>query len=269
MNIPKAQNALIGDSGYVGSTLRRQTHFQRGYRSNNISEIAGENFETIVCSAAPAQKWIANREPDTDRQNIENLIAHLKTASCNNFILISTVDVFKNPISVDEDTAVDEEGLHAYGLHRRLLEKFVERHFRQSLIIRLPGLVGPGLRKNIIFDFLNGNNVQAIDSRGIFQFYPMVNLWWDIQTALRADLKLVHLTAEPLGVADVSEQCLGKPFAQLQANNPAMYDLRTRHAAVFGASGNYQYTRRETIQAIRAYVQSEPRAANAQRGAIA
>jgi hypothetical protein len=177
------------------------------------------------------------------------------------------VDVFKNAIGVDEDTPVDEEGLHAYGLHRRLLETFVESHFPNHLIVRLPGLVGPGLRKNVIFDFLNDNNLQAIDSRGVFQFYPMVNLWWDIQTALRAGLKLVHLTAEPISVADVSEQGFGKPFSQPTANTPVIYDLRSRHAAVFGGTGHYQYSQRETIQAVRAYAQSEPLTPKVQEGA--
>jgi len=197
------------------------------------------------------------------------LIAHLKTVTCKTFILISTVDVFKSPIGVDEETPIDEEGLHAYGLHRRLLEKFVESHFPNHLIVRLPGLVGPGLRKNVIFDFLNDNNLQAIDSRGVFQFYPMVNLWWDIQKALRAGLKLVHLTAAPISVADVSEQGFGKPFSQPTANTPVIYDLRSRHAAVFGGAGNYQYNQRETIQAVRAYAQSEPLTPKAQEGASA
>lgn len=228
-------------------------------RSFNISDIDEKRFNTIVCTAAPAQKWLANREPLADRQNVDSLIAHLKTVTCQTFILISTVDVFKTPIGVDEDTFVDEEGLHAYGLHRRLLEKFVQRHFDNHLIIRLPGLVGPGLRKNVIFDFLNDNNLQAIDSRGVFQFYPMVNLWWDIQTALRARLKLVHLTAEPISVAEVSARGFGKSFDQPGVNAPARYDLRTRHAAIFGATGQYQYSQRETIQAVRAYAQSEPR----------
>ena len=175
------------------------------------------------------------------------------------------MDVFKTPISVDEDTPVDEEGLHAYGLHRRMLEKFVQSHFTNHLIVRLPGLVGPGLRKNVIFDFLNNNNLHTIDSRGVFQFYPMVNLWWDIQTALRAGLQLVHLTAEPISVAEVSLQGFGKPFDHLGANNtPARYDLRTRHADIFGVTGHYQYSQRETIQAVRAYAQSEPRATLAQ-----
>ena len=252
-------NALIGHSGFVGSTLSKQFDFTDFYRSGTIAEIERRNFDLVVCSAAPAQKWIANRDPLADRQNIDSLISHLKTVTCDTFVLISTVDVFKSPIGVDEDTPVDEAGLHAYGLHRRLLEECVESHFPNHLIVRLPGLVGPGLRKNVIFDFLNDNNLQSIDSRGVFQFYPMVNLWWDIQTALKAGLKLVHLTAEPISVADVSEMGFGKPFNQPSANQPAIYDMRTRHAAVFGGKGHYQYSQRETLLAVRAYAQSEPK----------
>jgi hypothetical protein len=251
------ENALIGFSGFVGGTLLKQSNFEALFRSTNIHDIANREFDVVVCAGAPAQKWIANREPEDDRKKIDSLINHLRTVKCKTFILISTVDVFKNPIGVDESTLVDESGLHPYGLHRRLLEKFVEQHFSQHLILRLPGLVGPGLRKNVIFDFLNDNNLNAIESRGIFQFYPMVNLWSDIQTALAAKLSLVHLTAEPLSVADVSFKGFGRPFTQVLANASARYDMQTRHAQIFGSSGRYQYNARETIQAIRAYAQSE------------
>lgn len=257
-------NALIGFSGFVGGTLLKQAQFEALYRSTNIWEIENKEFDTVVCAGAPAQKWIANREPEADRKKIDGLIEHLKTIKCKTFILISTVDVFKNPIGVDEDTLVEEVGLHAYGLHRRLLEKFVENHFPNHLIVRLPGLVGPGLRKNVIFDFLNANNLHAIESRGVFQFYPMVNLWFDIRTALDAGLRLVHLTAAPISVADVSRLGFGKNFAQELAGKPGQYDMRTRHAAIFGAAGDYQYGVSETIQAIRSYAQSEPVTSSAQ-----
>ena len=251
-------NALIGFSGFVGSTLLKQAPFDFLYRSTNIRDIEGKSYDTVVCAGAPAQKWIANREPEADRQKIVDLIAHLNTIHCNTLILISTVDVFKESTGANEETPVDETGLHAYGLNRRLLEKFVEQHFTNHLIVRLPGLVGPRLRKNVIFDFLNDNNLHAIDSRGIFQFYPMVNLWCDIQLALSAGLKLVHLTAEPISVADISAKIFGRPFVQVQTNSPTTYDFRTLHAEIFGTTGHYQYSRRETIQAIRAYAQSEP-----------
>ncbi|HEY9827864.1 MAG TPA: NAD(P)-dependent oxidoreductase [Stenomitos sp.] len=252
------ENALIGFSGFVGSTLLKQAHFSALFRSTNIHEIENREFDVVVCAGAPAQKWIANRDPADDRKKIDSLINHLRTIKCKNFILISTVDVFKEPIGVDESTPVDESGLHAYGLHRRLLEKFVEQYFPGYLIVRLPGLVGPGLRKNVIFDFLNNNNLHAIESRGVFQFYPMTNLWYDIQIALKAGLSLVHLTAEPISVADVSLQGFGRPFTQTLENSPARYDMQTRHAQIFGSLGQYQYSAREAIQAIRAYAQSEP-----------
>lgn len=251
-------NSLIGFSGYVGSTLLKQEDFTYLYRSTNIGDIHNQSFDTLVCAGAPAQKWIANQDPQADRQKIESLITHLKTVQCKTFILISTVDVFKNSMGADEDTPVDESGLHAYGLHRRLLEKFVESHFDNHLIVRLPGLVGPGLRKNVIFDFQNDNNLQAIDSRGIFQFYPMVNLWYDIQVALKAGLKLVHFTAEPVSVASVALEGFGKIFDNAFSGPAATYDMQTKHAQIFGASGRYQYSARETIQAVRSYAQSEP-----------
>jgi len=251
-------DALVGCSGFVGSTLRKQHRFDHHYRSTDIEAIAGRQFDVVACAAAPAQKWLANREPEADRKTIEALIAHLGTVTCRTFVLISTVDVFGHPVGVDEDTPVDDRNLHPYGLHRRLLEQFVEWRFPDRLIVRLPGLVGPGLRKNVIFDIQHDNNLHSIDSRGVFQFYPTVNLWYDIRTARQAGLKLVHLTAEPVSVSEIADAGFGRPFHQILTGTPAAYDLRTRHAGLFGAQGNYQYSRRDTVQAVRAYAQSEP-----------
>ncbi|OLY97123.1 NAD(P)-dependent oxidoreductase [Polynucleobacter sphagniphilus] len=250
-------NALIGFSGFVGGTLLKQASFSALYRSSNINEIEDLEFDIVICAGAPAQKWIANKNPAEDLQKINDLISHLKTVKCSTFILISTIDVFKHPVEVDEKSSVEESGLHAYGLHRRLLEKFVEEQFPNYLIVRLPGLVGPRLRKNVIFDFLNENNLDAIESRGIFQFYPMVNLWSDIQAAIGAGLKLIHLTAEPISVSEVANKGFGRIFENHISNAPARYDMRTCYASIFGASGLYQYSARETIQAVRAYAQSE------------
>lgn len=251
-------DALIGYSGFVGSTLLKQTQFDALFNSANIHEIDNREFDTVVCAGAPAQKWIANRDPQADLNKIEGLISHLRTVRCKTFILISTVDVFQQPTGVTEDSPVSEEGLHAYGLHRRYLERFVQEHFAAHLVIRLPGLVGPGLRKNVIFDLLNANGLKAIESRARFQFYPMVNLWSDIETARRAGLGLVHLTAEPVTVAQVAQDGFGRPFTQTRDGTPAAYDMQTRHASVFGGVGAYQYSARETLLAVRAYAQSEP-----------
>ena len=249
--------SLIGVSGFVGSSLLRQQAFDHLYRSNNIATIDEKKHDLVICAAAPAQKWIANREPVADLKNIELLIAQLDKISCQQFVLISTVDVFTNPAGVSEATRVEEAGLHPYGLHRRQLEQFVEQRFDEHLILRLPGLVGPGLRKNVIFDFLNSNNVQAIDSRHVFQFYPTVNMWSDIQIALESKLSLLHLTAEPISVADVSMGGFGQMFCNELEGESVCYDFQSQYAGQFGGNGPYQYSKRETLQAIRTYAQSE------------
>ncbi|HEX7686189.1 MAG TPA: pyridine nucleotide transhydrogenase [Burkholderiaceae bacterium] len=251
-------DALIGATGFVGTTLLKSAAFDARYRSTDIGEIEGRRFGTVVCAGAPAQKWIANREPEADRAGIDKLIGHLDRVECDTFVLVSTVDVFGSPVAVDEDSAVVTDGLHAYGRHRFLLEEFVRRRFARHLVARLPGLVGPGLRKNAIHDLHHGHEVAKIDSRGVFQFYPMVNLWYDLQAALAAGLSLVHLTAEPVSVADVARLGFGRPFDNPVAPAPARYDMRSRHAAVFGGRDGYQYSARETIQAVRHYAQSEP-----------
>src|SRR5262245_19690153 len=100
-------DALIGFSGFVGTTLLRQRAFAHLYRSTNIGDIDGRSFDLLICAGAPAQNWIANRDPETDLANIEGLIRHLRQVKCRTFVLVSTVDVFKSAIGVDEDSIVD------------------------------------------------------------------------------------------------------------------------------------------------------------------
>lgn len=254
-----ATTALIGHTGFVGTTLRRQTTFDAHFNSANVSELTGASFDRVVCCAAPAQKWLANREPEADRRTIEGLMERLGALRCREFVLISTVDVFAAPVGVDEDTVISDEGLQPYGLHRRMLERFVAATFERHVIVRLPGLVGPGLRKNVIFDLLNDVALTTTDARSVFQFYPMVNLWADLSTAMATSLSLVHLTSEPISVGDVAGLGFNRRFDQVQPGTPARYDMRSRHAGLFGGAGGYQYSRRESVQAIRSYAQSEPR----------
>lgn len=250
--------ALIGHTGFVGQSLKRQTTFDACYASGDIGTIAGQTFDLLVCSAAPAKKWIADREPEADLANIEMLAGHLKTATAKQIVLISTVDVFADCRGCDESSPVDEAGLSAYGRNRLWLERFVADNFDHVLIVRLVGLVGPGLRKNALFDLHNDNALQNIDARGRFQFYPMVNLWNDLTTARVHGLSLVHFVAEPVTVAEAAEHSFGRPFDNELDRPPADYDLRTRHAALFGGHGDYLYSARESLLAISAYAQSEP-----------
>jgi nucleoside-diphosphate-sugar epimerase len=251
------KKALIGYTGFVGSTLLKQTSFDALYRSTNIAEIGGREFDMVVCAGAPAKKWLANQNPEEDLAGINALIGHLRRVRTEKFVLISTVDVFRSPVGVDEQSPVEKDGLQPYGLHRRLLEEFVIEFFPQSSIIRLPGLVGPGLRKNVVFDLHNNNNLHLVDSRSVQQFYPIVNLWADVSVALRVGLELVHLAAEPVSVGEIAREAFGLEFHNETPSLPAKYDMRTIHAVQFGEARLYQYGKRMELLALRAYAQSE------------
>ncbi|MCR5876317.1 pyridine nucleotide transhydrogenase [Phenylobacterium sp. J426] len=252
-------DVLVGWSGFVGQSLLRQRPFDRRFRSTDIAEARGLEAELLVCAGAPAQKWVADREPEADRARLQGLAEHLDHVQARRVVLISTVDVFADSRGADEDSDPDAQAPGAYGANRRWLERWVLGRFPGALIVRLPGLVGPGLRKNAIFDLRNDNNLSAIDARGVYQFYPMVNLWADLRTALEAELTVLHLTAEPVSVAEVAEAGFGRPFDnRVEGRTPPAYDLQSRHAALFGGAGAYQYSRRDSLLAIRAYAQSEP-----------
>ena len=248
-------NALIGHTGFVGNILKKQTNFEQLYNTSNIDEIEYNGFDTVVCAAAPAQKWVANKNPQVDRANIEKLTEHLGKLSASKFILVSTVDVFDDAFDVDEDEAPNPSPENAYGTNRLFLEKYVKEKFTQSLIVRLPGLVGPGLKKNVLFDFKYQNNVHLIDSRAIFQFYPMINIWRDIVTALEAQLDLIHLTSEPIDVKTVAQEGFGIDFNNHIQSKPANYNFKTKYSNLYSMNGAYQYERNDVIHAIKSYSQ--------------
>ncbi len=257
------EDALVGATGFVGTTLLRQRPFANRYRSTDIDAIRSREFELLVVAGAPAPKRLANRDPEADRASIGRLIDALSAVRARRCVLVSTVDVFMHPAGadghgVDEGSPVHTEGLHAYGAHRFQLEQFVRAHFPAALIVRLPGLVGPGLRKNVIYDLHNDNNLAQVDSRAVFQFYPMVNLWWDLRDGLAHARGLLHLTAAPLSVAALAQDAFGRAFTNLLPGTPARYDFRSAHAP-----GGYQYDQDASLQAIRAYAQSEPRSTGA------
>lgn len=250
-------DALIGHTGFVGGNLLRQTRFDDLYNSKNIESLKGRHYQQLVCSGAPAEKWKANQAPAADLENIQRLMGALEGVRVERFILMSTVDVFPVPRGMDEASDVASDERNAYGRHRLLLERFVTERFPGALIVRLPGLFGHGLKKNVIYDFLNNNRLEFIESRGSFQFYPLVHLWKDIQTALSHGLQLVHFATAPITVREVAREGFGMDFTRELQGTPASYDFRSRHAHLFGGHDGYLYEREQVFGDLRAFVASQ------------
>ncbi len=148
-------DALIGHTGFVGSNLLRQRQFDALFNSKTIPDSAGRRYGTVVCAAAPATMWQANKFPERDEANIRDLIGHLERLEARSFVLVSTIAVLDSAEAGYDESTTRFETEKAYGRNRRLLEEACAERFEHCHILRLPALFGHDLKKNFIFDMLN------------------------------------------------------------------------------------------------------------------
>jgi hypothetical protein len=251
-------DALIGHTGFVGGNLLRQHEFAACFNTSNIETISGRQFDTLVFSGAQAKKWWANQNPEADRLGIQRALDALEGVKARRVVLISTVDVVPQQIGADEGFDCNDIPNHAYGTNRLWLENELRARFATVITVRLPALFGPGLRKNIVYDLLHDNLVDQIDPAARFQFYDLTGLWNDIQRADSAGLSLMHLVTEPLLTADIVARFFpGARVGAPPAKGSPSYDLRTRHAAIFGGSDGYIQNRDEVMRRLSEFVATE------------
>ncbi len=144
---------LVGSTGFVGGNLAASHGFDACYHSTDISDSFGTKPELVVYAGVPAAKYLANTAPQADRAKVRQAYDNLKAMQPGKVVLISTVDVYREPCGKDEYSPMETEGLHAYGKNRLELEDLVRARF-DTLVVRLPALFGKGLKKNFIYDAL-------------------------------------------------------------------------------------------------------------------
>lgn len=308
-------DALIGCSGFVGSSLRRQRPFAARFNSANIETARGRAFGQVVCAAAPATMWAANRDPEADLANLQRLMAVLDTIEADQFVLISTIAVLDDASAGYTETTARFETAKAYGRNRRALEEFVAARFPRSHVLRLPALFGAGLKKNFLFDLLNpvpsfltpdrfeqaraelGREAEALyawdenlgmwaldrarlavlpewpaieaavtrigldarrftNSASRFQYYGLHRLAQDIARAIAADLPVLHICPAPLEAGTLALRLTGEALSN--AEPPLVTeDMRSEHAALFGAAGPYLIDEAEVLADLDAFFAAE------------
>lgn len=89
-----------------------------------------------------------------------------------------------------------------------------------------------------------------------YQYYPIDRLWQDIGIALAAGLSRLHLAPEPLAAAAIHARLTGRAMPETPARLHRE-DMRTRHAALWGADGPYQFTAADTLESLAAFFASQ------------
>jgi nucleoside-diphosphate-sugar epimerase len=241
------KTALIGYSGFVGATLDLELKPSHRYRSTNIDEIRRQEFDHVICAGVQAMKWWANLHPEEDMTGIQRLLVALSEVKAQRFTLISSIDVYPVPRDVDENSSINKEGHHPYGLHRLLVEEWIRERFANVAVLRLPGLFGPGLKKNVIFDMMHDNCLEKVHPDGVFQYYDTRQLAGDIAKVWEAEISLLNVSAEPLATAEIRDRFFPSKVLGGSGPAPAGYDMRSVHAGAWEGKNGYLYDKEQVF----------------------
>lgn len=245
-------NMLIGHTGFVGSNLKQQMKFDYLINSKNINEVTGVSVDELFISAGDARKWLANKNPENDLRHIEKLFSDVSKVSASKVFLFSTVDVYASKDGVYEGAF--EVSIEAYGKHRKLFEEMICSHFENVTIIRLPGLFGCGLKKNIIFDILNKKDISGFNLNSSFQWFCLNDLKCVIDYCKQYLLQELNVTSAPVSVAELCK-ALNVDTQLLSIESTSVnYNICSKYAIDFGGKEDYLYSKEQTLGLILNYV---------------
>lgn len=155
---------IIGGNGFVGSAIVRACQ-RRGLdhqilAHDNIDSFTGSSCDLLINANGNSKKFMAEREPlwefDASVRSVRASLANIHAAR---YVHLSSCDVYPDctsPETTRETHVLDVTQQSAYGFHKYLAEQCVMRYAPEWLIFRMGGFVGPGLKKNAIYDILHG-----------------------------------------------------------------------------------------------------------------
>jgi sugar phosphate isomerase/epimerase len=244
-------NALVGYTGFVGSHLMREG--MDFYNRKNLKELSGKSYNTLYCSALPAEKWKVNMNPEEDRSNMEVLMHALRTVKCDTFILISTVDVYDTslPQCEDPDLYPVYYSNQPYGKHRREFEEWALQTFKNVYVFRLPALFGHGLKKNALYDMMHKNQVEKLRDHWLFHWYNLEWLWDDIHKHISLNHHIVNLVTPPISLSTVQTLL----FPEVILSNESTPKVRYAISSKYG----YSHSVEDVLVSMANYVRHKPR----------
>lgn len=155
---------VIGAKGFVGSAIVAEAR-KRGWSVSEVDvdtyeQQRGSTADVLINANGNSKKFLSREDPGLDFDlSVRSTARVLQDFPCARHVHLSTIDVYPDvhhPEANAEEAPIAIEDLSPYGAHKYLAEQLV-RHFASDwLILRMGGFVGPGLRKNSIYDLLTG-----------------------------------------------------------------------------------------------------------------
>lgn len=155
---------VLGGRGLVGSAFVRVLESSCTPHTvltrDNYAAFAGKACSLFINANGNSRKPLARQDPMADFDaNVRSVRQTLVDFRCDRYIHLSSCDVYpdcSSPDTTSEDAPVALSRQSPYGAHKYLGELCVRQAAPDWLIFRLGGFIGPGLKKNAIFDILHG-----------------------------------------------------------------------------------------------------------------
>ena len=154
---------VIGGKGLTGSAIVKYLEAKnKDYeiiQKENKENFFGKECDMLIFANGNALKYKANEDPLFDfYASVASVAEYIHKIKFKKFIHLSTVDVYGDKISTmetKEDVNIDTRKLNVYSYHKYCAEECVKQFCDNYLIFRLSGLVGVGLKKNAVYDFIH------------------------------------------------------------------------------------------------------------------
>ena len=154
---------IIGGKGYVGQAYPRLFE-SRGIAytlvtRENYGELIGQSCSVLINANGNSKKFLADQDPVGEFDaSVTSVVRSLADFKADHYVFLSSGDVYPQqdtPSTTREDDPLDMRAMSRYGLHKYTAENLVRAIHPGPLVMRMGGFVGPGMKKNAIFDMLN------------------------------------------------------------------------------------------------------------------
>ena len=188
---------IIGAAGFIGSAITNEAS-TRGLdvapvTRGNYDALRGTQADCLINAAGNSRKFVDTRDPVLGfEQTVNTTMRLMHDFSFKFFVHLSSGAVYPHeddPAQNSEDTTLLPGEMSNYGFHKWLAERLALKYAPRHLILRMGGFVGPGLKKNAVFDLLSGAPLHV---------HPDSELqFMDTRDLAKALFDLISLPAQP------------------------------------------------------------------------
>ena len=153
---------LIGGNGLIGSGFKRYFK-KKNIPFKNIKRNTKKNFFNkkcdllIDCNGNGSKRYGIEHPMEDFKASVESVVENLHKIKFKKYLYISTCQVYQSLDNVKytkENKASIENNINSYGHNKLISENYITKYAKKYLIIRLPYVIGPMLKRNPFYDLL-------------------------------------------------------------------------------------------------------------------